>query len=194
MPELILTATGIRPLLTHNPASMSRPKAAGRKGKEQYIPEEEAEDGVYRLEDGSCALPGIAFRNSILSAAGAWKAGRGKSSMKSILSHIEVKEELVRLTLDGKPIEDYTIDKRRAVIQRQGIIRCRPRFDEWQATFTVLYDEQLVPEPEIIVEIANDAGQRIGVGDYRPAKGGWFGRFKVELLRNTSVKKGKKAA
>lgn len=190
MPNLLLLATGIRPLLTNNPASMSAPKTGARKGKVEYIPEEDAESGVYRLADGTCAIPGIAFRNSIINASGLWKSNRGKGSIKSVLSHIEVAEELIQLLdTDGKPLTEYIIDKRRAVVQRQGIIRCRPRFENWAARFTILFDEALMPDPDIIVQIANDAGQRVGVGDYRPAKGGWFGRFSVEQVKEKSSKK-----
>ena len=51
---------GISPLMTHNPASMQTQRRG--KGKEIPSPEVEAEAGTYRLEDGSCGIPGIAFR------------------------------------------------------------------------------------------------------------------------------------
>lgn len=172
-----ITVVGKSPLLTHNPASTGAPKKEG-KGSRIPTPEDEAEAGCYRLEDGTLAIPGIGPRNAIIAAAGDYKKARGKGSMRGVLSHIVVLEELIPLKrLDGSPIKDYVIDSRRAVVQRQGIIRSRPRFNEWSATFTVEYDEALISDPQIIVEIANDAGQRIGIGDYRPAKTGWFGRF-----------------
>jgi hypothetical protein len=141
--------------------------------------EVEAENGVYRLPDGCCGIKGEAFRAALLGAAGAWKAKR--STMKSHLAHIVVTEELVPLLrLDGTPIKDYVIDARRAIVQRQGIIRRRPRFEEWTATFTIEFDPVLIPKPEIIPEIMNDGGNRMGVGDFRPQKNGPFGRFRVK--------------
>ena len=120
---------GRTPLLTHNPQSMNVVVEAG-KGTRIPEAEIEAEAGVYRMEDGTCALKGEAWRASLLGAAGAWKAKR--ASMKSRLSHVIVLEELTQLKRrDGSPISDYIIDSRRAIIQKQDIIRRRPRFDQW---------------------------------------------------------------
>jgi hypothetical protein len=163
-----ITVDGVKPLLTHNPESMGVEKAPG-KGSRIPEAEVEAEQGVYRLPDGTCAIKGEAFRGALLGAASAWKA-KGKKTMKSLLSHIIVVEELVQLCHpDGKPLKDYAIDSRRAIVQRQGIIRRRPRFDEWSCTFTIEYDPQVVgvKDPGIIASILQDAGGR---GDFRPAK------------------------
>jgi hypothetical protein len=38
----------------------------------------------------------------------------------------------------------------------------------------------LPSDPKALFEmLLDDAGTRIGIGAYRPAKGGWFGRFTV---------------
>lgn len=179
MAQLKITVDGIKPLLTHNPLGMFAAK--GGKGNTIPSPEDEAEQGVYRLDDGTCALPGVAARGCLMGAAGAWKGARARSTMKSAISHIEVIEELIPLLYrDGRPIKEYAIDRRRVLLQKKtGIIRSRPRFDEWSMTFTIAFDELLIPKPEILIEIANDGGQRIGVGDFRPQTNGWFGRFVV---------------
>ena len=177
--KLIIRVDGIRPLLTHNPSSMSMSSGDPKKGSRIPEPTEEAEAGTYRLEDGTCAIKGEGFRAAMLGAASAWKA-KNRATMKSHLSHIIVSEELVPLTYNnGTSIREYEIDARRAIVQRQGIIRHRPKFNEWTAEFTVEYDPKIVPNPKIIVEIANDAGKRMGVGDNRPQKNGNFGRFVV---------------
>ena len=178
MGRLRVVVDGISPLLTHNPESMSTSGADAKKGGRIPTPEVEAEAGCYRLEDGSFGIKGEAFRSSDLGAAGAWKMK--KTSARSRIAHIRVVEELVQLQRrDGTPIDEYVIDRRRAIVQRAGIIRCRPRFDEWSCTFTIEFDPALVPDPKLIVDILQDAGGRIGVGDYRPSKNGWFGRFVV---------------
>jgi hypothetical protein len=176
-----ITVDGIKALLTHNPESMGADTSAKRGSR---IPEAEveAEAGVYRLADGTCGIKGESFRASLLGAAGAWKAKR--STMKSHLAHVVVVEELIPLQRrDGSPIKDYVIDSRRAIVQRQGIIRRRPKFEEWSATFSIEYDPVLIKSPEIIAEIMADAGNRMGVGDYRPQKNGPFGRFQVRSFQ-----------
>jgi len=179
--RLRVTVVGIKPLMTHNPESMGTEKGPG-KGSRIPEAEVEAEAGVYRFPDGTCGLKGEAFRGSMVGKGGsaaAWKM-KGKKTMKSLLSHIVVVEELVPLLhLDGKPIKDYVIDARRAIVQRQGIVRRRPRFDEWQCTFTIEYDPQIIDNPKLIVDVLADAGNRVGVGDFRPACNGFFGRFRV---------------
>jgi hypothetical protein len=165
-------------LMTHNPQSMTM-VADAMKGGRVPNPEDEAEAGCYRLADGSCGIRGESFRGSLLGAAGAWRMK--KSSARSRLAHITVVEELLPLLdPDGKPITNYVIDRRRAIVQGQGIIRSRPRFElPWSVQPTFEYDQVLVPDPKLIVDILTDAGNRIGVADYRPAKNGWFGRFSV---------------
>jgi hypothetical protein len=141
----------------------------------------EAEAGTYRLEDGSCGIPGIAFRNGIVQAGSAWRQPRGRASMAPLLEHIDVEEILVPLcTADGSPVTSFEIDVRRAMVQRQGILRARPKFREWGGHFTIVYDEALIHDPAILRDIAADAGTRIGVGDYRGGgKKGSFGRYAI---------------
>jgi hypothetical protein len=56
-------------------------------------------------------------------------------------------------------------------------MRARPRFEHWGTTIILVYDEVLLTQPNILRDIANDAGRRFGVGDYRPQTKGWFGKF-----------------
>jgi hypothetical protein len=176
--RLRITVEGIEPLMTHNPASMQTGAEDGKRGSRIPKPEDEAEAGCYRLDDGTCALKAESFISAIAGkggAASAWK-GKNRSTMKSRLAHIMTSEELVALShTDGSPIRDYVIDRRPVVVQKARIMRARPRYDRWRASFTIEFDSQLVPDPKMIVDICADAGTRIGVGDYRPR----FGRFKV---------------
>lgn len=177
--EVRIRVFGTSPLLMHNPASMG-----GREAKrinQIPSPEEEAEAGAYRLADGTLAMPGIAFRNALLKAAGGLKVGR--KSLRSILGHLQTSEEWIRLKDpdSSDPIKVYEIDMRRCVVQRQGIIRARPRIERWAAEIGFVYEEDIVPAniEEILRSVMNEAGQTVGVGDYRVEKGGWFGTFEV---------------
>ena len=173
-----ISVVGISPLMTHNPQSMGVEVAPG-KGSRIPDAETEAEAGCYRMEDGTLAIKGESFRGALLGAAGAWKA-KAKKTMRSILSHIVVVEELVQLHHpDGELLTSYVIDARRAIVQRQGIIRRRPRFENWACSFTMEYDQQICPEPKLIVDVCADGGGRMGVGDFRPQKNGPYGRFVV---------------
>lgn len=174
MAQITITIDGIRPLMTHNPQSMFGKKGA-RGATEIPTPEDEAELGTYRLPDGTCALRSESLPRAMHQASGAWKIKR--SSMKAIIAHIEAQGDLVPLTThDGKPISSFAVDVRSVVLKPAGrILRARPRFDEWSAAFLIEYDETLIPDQQLLLNIAADAGRRFGVGDYRPR----FGRFTV---------------
>lgn len=181
-----VSIVGRTPLLTHNPAMMGK-SVSGPKG-EKYIPtpEEESESGLYK-QNGHFCFPGIGIRNSYVLASGAWKVklpgSSRKMSSRSIMATTMVEPELVPI-LDpdtGEALKEYTIDTRRAVIQRQGILRSRPRFNRWRMDFEIVYDDTTLSQEVIeqLIPVIDDAGRRIGVGDYRPNKSGWFGTFQI---------------
>lgn len=176
--HLVVTVQGIKPLLTHNPASM-QVTPSSTKGSRIPTREAEAEAGTYRTADGAgFAITGDAFRKCLLDASTAWKSGRG--SMLRNVAHIVVVEELVTLlSHSGDPLRHYDIDARTVVVQRSRVLRARPRFDEWQCQFTIEYDPQLIADSEALIRILSDGGNRLGVGDYRPATRGYYGRFRV---------------
>lgn len=73
------------------------------------------------------------------------------------------------------------VDVRSVKVGQARLMRYRPRLNDWSVTVNVLFDEKMV-ERDQIVNAADNAGQYIGLGDYRPAKGGPFGRFSVEVV------------
>jgi hypothetical protein len=176
---------GDSPLLMHNPRSMVRNSAGTTKRKVIPSPEEEAEIGTYRDEDGFLVFPAIGFRGAFYKAMSGYKVG--KKSLRSVLGHTRVKDEWVYLVdpESKKRLKDYAIDTRRAVVQRQGIMRSRPRIEQWGTELEFLMNEEIatMPEDQLLLQataILNEAGQTVGVGDFRLDRGGWFGMFHVE--------------
>ena len=154
------------------------------KGKKTYDADEEAEMRTYRNDDGNLCVPSTQVRASILEASKVFKVGR--SSAKTILNHIIVEPfDLIELqTSKGKAIQEYEQDQRRVVVQRSGIIRTRPVVKDWQLSFSIIADAEIMnatwKEPvDALIKIVSDAGKKQGIGDYRPQKGGNFGRFDV---------------
>lgn len=60
------------------------------------------------------------------------------------------------------------------------IMRYRPRLNDWRLTVEIVFDEKIIERAQIVAA-AENVGRYIGIGDYRPAKGGPFGRFLVEV-------------
>ena len=65
--------------------------------------------------------------------------------------------------------EDF-VDVRFGVLNRSKILVTRPRFNQWEIVFNVDVDTSLLNVEEF-VEAVNNAGQRAGIGTYRPKYG-----------------------
>lgn len=71
------------------------------------------------------------------------------------------------------------VDCRSVKVGMARLMRYRPRLNDWSLVVNLEFDENMV-ETNQILAAAENAGRYIGLGDYRPAKGGAFGRFTVE--------------
>ena len=47
-----------------------------------------------------------------------------------------------------------------------------------------VYSENLIGDPEIIKTVLQEAGQRIGIMDFRPQKSGMYGCFKITKFKS----------
>lgn len=66
------------------------------------------------------------------------------------------------------------------VVQRNRVLRTRAKFDcPWEATFLLDIDLEVVSEQNLR-EWSQFAGRRIGIGDWRPEKSGYHGRFRLD--------------
>jgi len=73
----------------------------------------------------------------------------------------------------------YTLDIRTVVIQRARVVKARPKIENWKINFEITYNENLIGDAEIIKQILEEGGQRIGLLDFRPQKMGSFGMFEI---------------
>ena len=60
----------------------------------------------------------------------------------------------------------------------QADLRYRPKFDRWTCVLEIEYDAGNLTT-EDIVNLVNRAGFGVGVCEFRPEKGGEWGRFRV---------------
>ena len=123
--ELHAVATGVTPLLMHNPASMWEGRTAGAstRGKNIPTPEDEARQGAYILPTGQLYMPALALRNCFLEGCsrGDFRVGR-KPLKVPLASGLIIPGKKLPLTRGGAQImeTDYEISQMRAVIQRQA--------------------------------------------------------------------------
>ena len=65
-------------------------------------------------------------------------------------------------------------------IQRKKVVRARPKFDEWACEFIVEVDDTEVEIVHLVRWL--EAAGRIGIGDWKPASGGSYGRYDVATV------------
>lgn len=183
METIHIKLNGLSPLLMHNPATMKVTKEELKKRRQEFDPEVEAAESRYLL-DGKLYVPAIAVRNSILGGAKGYKIGRF-SAIPILASALEIAAETFLLLRNGQTLsgESYSIDTRRAVIQKAGITRARARIElPWQLEAVFAFNPDLASVAQV-KEVASNAGRVVGLLDYRPEKKvglpGWFGKYEV---------------
>ena len=144
-------------------------------------PVEIATQQLHTIPNGSngkriCVLPAHNLLRSIQGAITFLPKTRSISKVKVVRGGVFI--EPLHLVL--KP-QDWTIDCRRTGNgMRAGgsPLRYRPRFDAWAVDGEVKYDERHLDENELR-SLFDYAGSYIGVGSWRPERGGPYGRFIV---------------
>lgn len=178
MKSIEITITGVTPLLINRFHEEAREEAtSGIHARHEHPePADDARERLYLLADQpkeSPYFPAENLRQSIIAAAGRHKIGR-----RSAASDVAA---AVYLAPDAMPLAGgWAVDSRPVVIPatRGRIMRHRPKFEQWAISFTLNFEERLI-SPKLARDCVDDAGDYVGIGDFRPARKGPFGRFKV---------------
>jgi hypothetical protein len=171
---------GVCPLLAHNP-SMIGVKGSGKKSA-AYDPDEEAKKGLYLTSDGKEFIPSTWILGCLREAGKSFtRPGHGNKTLgKAVVSYLRVNPDEIVFTHDG-----WKVDARPVVVQRQRIIRWRPRFDDWEAEFTIRNISPDIVSIVSVFEVLKDAGFSQGIGDFRPQ----YGQFEVTSFVDESTGK-----
>ena len=180
--QIAVTIEGLAPLLQnkfHDAAQLAVSTGTsatllGKKG----TPKEQAEPKLYSDSNGVPIVPGPNIFSALIQAGAFMKLGRSKVTT-SKASLVPAGLSLLELECPITP-RDWQVDSRAVVIPATGgrVMAHRPRFDQWKVSFTLQVDTTMFGD-QVVRELVDHAGQRIGLGDFRPARKGPFGRFKV---------------
>lgn len=135
--------------------------------------------------EGQFYLPSEHIRVALINAGGYMKSkvGNARKSMKNVVAAMFiVNPEKIHL-----PAFD-DVDKRSAVNKnvKARIIVIRPKWNAgWKVKFNLFIDDDTMTK-ETISELLNYAGRYVGLGSYRPANNGYFGRFEVDKIEKVS--------
>lgn len=145
--------------------------AKGSKAKKT----DDIESYVYRNDAGELALPGEYLRQAVIHAAKFRQDPRSprKSAMDLYKAGVVT---LTPLASFGTGVWDYE-DRRRVMIQRNGITRVRPAMRAgWAVDVQLMVNLPEYIPPDALQEVLVNAGRLIGVGDNRPT----YGRFAIK--------------
>ena len=135
---------------------------------------DDLESYVYRNNEGMICVPGEYLRQAIIHASKYRQDPRSPRKSMFEMSKAAV-IALTPLASVGKDTWDYE-DRRRVMVQRNGVTRTRPAFlSGWQTTFQLLVNLPEYIPPTLLQELLLDAGRLIGLGGFRPT----YGRFVV---------------
>lgn len=165
---------GITPLLMNKFTDHGDDKTKDK----NLTPRQEAEKVAHKLDNGQLYWPSMNLFSCIINAGKYHKLNKNKvTTMKSSLvpAGISITDELLMFETDH-----FEVDSRAVVIPATGgrIMKHRPRLDQWELTFQLTIDDNLFSE-RFVRTLIDDAGSKVGLGDYRPDRKGYFGRFKV---------------
>lgn len=164
-------------ILFNNPAGMVKVKTSK---KVNPSAEEQAERSAYWNEDHTeLVFPAWNLRSGLVQAASGLKLPSNKKiSLPAIIAgDVEIGPPML-----GFGTKEYKVDTRRAVIQRQGILRSRAWLPKWRLILKISWETSTLEDdfdkitlPELLATL----GERIGIGDFRPMRRGPFGKFRV---------------
>lgn len=174
---------GLSPLLMHNPASMlvvdEKANKATTRAKKIPPPDVEAEAAAYRNKDGSLYFPAIGCKRGVVRAAAGKKIGKQFAPRLVMAGLFEVDERMNLYHPDTKePLTDYEIFAATVIIQKARVIHNRPRLQSWAGTIRFEINDDFLA-PDHVFDLLGQAGLLAGLGDWRPEKGGRFGRYEA---------------
>ena len=171
---------GVMPLLQHR-ATEEALSGATRQNTpgEREDPRDICERTIYRMPDRSIAIPGGAFMRLLREAGGSHKSKGSRKSLKWILPAAAlVLDDLCPLYLHDRRtlIKDFEVDSRPVTIPatRGRVMRHRARFNEWSCRANLRINTSIL-DAATVRQIMSEGLAQIGLGDFRPERGGPFG-------------------
>lgn len=184
MKTVTVEIRGTSSLLQHrfDEKAESQTKRSSRKILlKQEEPRDAAKRVVYQSSDGTYFFPSTWITGTLSGAGSNYKQTGSRKSLRFLVPTAIVPVGDTVMILNGSgPAKDFEVDSRPVTIPatKGRIMRHRPRFDQWGARFSLRINDDILPV-ETAHQLLTDAGVGVGIGDYRPAKGGPFGTFRV---------------
>jgi len=147
-------------------------KATGPKSAK--VPLDEFNGARYIIDEDTDGIPAICLKNCAVEAG--VTLGMQKTYLRKCFFVNPDGDELVPITCPEGP-------KMRTDMVRVGMgtadVRYRPEYKHWSLEVPVEFNSELISAHELL-NLFENAGYSVGLGEWRPQKDGVHGRFKVE--------------
>lgn len=173
---------GTSPLLIHRfTENDEQGKATRRVAVDKPNPRDEAQKNAYVAADGTFYFSAFAIPSAMANAGANHKMKGTRKTLRFVVpSAVRITSDTVTILNGSGPAKTFEVDSRPVTIPatKGRIMRHRPRFDCWGAKFDLVINEDML-SIEDAHRLLNEAGECIGIGDFRPEKRGPFGCFRV---------------
>lgn len=180
--------TAIVHLKSLSPMNQSKQHFAQKEPKETHDAYEKRtwrEKGHYD-EDGNAYIPPMAFKGALANAAKMLAIpipGKGKALYtKHFLSGVMV-TDMLPLGVKKDEVEPQWLScDPQGRKGGMGVLRAFPHFEKWEGVVEIHVLDDTISK-EIFERVLREAGNFVGIGQFRPEKGGYFGRFEVVEIK-----------
>lgn len=184
--KIDIEISGVTPLICHkftDAAALS--SSSGSRGSssaaDRGTPLEQAQSKLYIGLDGGFIIPQPNLMRCLIDGGRFHKVG------KTQLTTAKSSQLYACVDIHGSEIkiihkQPWKVDTRAVRIPATGgrILAHRPMFDDWGLAFIVELDTSIVSS-KLFRAVVDDAGKRVGLGDFRPATKGPYGKFVVNV-------------
>lgn len=173
---------GISPLIVHNfDQKITMEMEAKQQGKAKTekhkirVPEDDFEGAKHKSPLGFEGFPAGGFKKAFIRGAKMTGLVMKDAQMAFFVKADCEETQLVKINGDCRMRTDMV-----RVGMGSADIRYRPEYLNWNATIKVEFNEGLI-SVEQILQCVKAAGYGCGIGDWRPEKGGGYGRFELDV-------------
>jgi hypothetical protein len=189
--EIKIRIDGTTPLICNKftdaaAESASNGSRGSSAGQDRGTPLDIAQSKLYIGNDGNPMIPQPNLLRCLVEGGRFTKIGKSQvTTAKSSILYACVDVQGAEVPIIHT--QPWKVDTRAVRIPSTGgrILAHRPMFDDWALEFVVDLDTSILGE-KLLRQIIDDAGKRIGMGDFRPQCKGPYGRF---VVNNWEVQK-----
>lgn len=185
----VIVVRGVSPLIVHAwsekaKRQMLEKQTSGKRAGKKDLKDPNADFLASRYLDaeGHECIRSASFAKSLVSAA-RWTEMR----MTEVRGVFFVLGELLKIhDGEGKPATGAMREDMVRVFGGTADIRFRACYENWSIDLPIEYNANAI-SPQQLYELVNLAGFSVGVAEWRPEKGGQYGRYAVDLDATSKV-------